>query len=53
VAGFGQERPHQARQQPEALGDHAGSGRQPEQVLHDQPEAFPAEPAERLEHGLR
>ena len=40
-----------AGQQPEALGDHPRG--EPEQVLHDQPEALPAEPAERLEHGLR
>jgi hypothetical protein len=53
VPGVGQQRLHQARQQPEALGDHAGSGRQAEEVPDDQPEALAAEPVERLEHDLR
>src|SRR5919201_2015244 len=47
----GEQRPHQARQQPEPLGDHVGSGRKAEQILDDQPEALAAEPVEGLEHG--
>jgi len=53
VAGLGQQRLDQVRQQTEALRDHAIVHRQAQQVLDDQAEALAPEPVEGLEHRLR
>ena len=53
VARGGQQRFHQARQQPEALGDHTRFRRETQEVVDDQTEQLPLEPVKALQHGLR
>jgi hypothetical protein len=53
VTRHGEERPHEVRQHPEALDDHARFPREAKEVFDDQAEALAPEPAERLKHGFR
>ena len=53
MAGLGEQRLDQVRQQSEALDDHTGACRQAQQVFDDQAEALALEPVEALQHGLR
>src|SRR6266511_1540576 len=53
VIRHGEERLHEAWQQPEAFDDHTGFPRKAEEVFDDQVEAFAPKPVERLEHGCR
>ncbi len=49
----GQERLHEAWQEPESLSDDGSFARQAEEVLDDRAEALTAKPVECLEHDVR
>jgi hypothetical protein len=53
VIGHGDERLHEAWQQPEALDDYTRFPGEAEEVFDDQAEALALKPVERLKHGLR